>query len=117
MYQSELISFNHVHELGDHGEAQEGASAEKGGGRVLDGAALGMGGGDDGAGMMQAAAEQPPPVDLRGENPLMAFVRTMLPWVNVGEMTDEQLEGLAQQVLAAQAEGDGEGEFQEDFDE
>jgi hypothetical protein len=35
----------------------------------------------------------------------------------VGEMTDEQLEGLAQQVLAAQAEGDGEGEFQEDFDE
>ena len=65
---------------------------------MLDGAALGMGGGDDGAGMMQAAAEQPPPVDLRGENPLMAFVRTMLPWVNVGEMTDEQLEGLAQQV-------------------
>lgn len=71
-------------------------------------AAMGMAGGAEGEvdfpGMMPGAdaAAVPAAVDLRGENPLMAFIRTMLPWVNVGEMSEAELEGLAQQVLAQQ---------------
>ena len=87
-------------------------------------AAMGMAGGDEGGvgvpGMMPAAdaaaAAVPAGVDLRGENPLMAFIRTMLPWVNVGEMNQQELEGLAEQVLAQQ-QAEADGQLPEDFDE
>eukprot|EP00976_Prorocentrum_cordatum_P088908 1187533-Prorocentrum_minimum.AAC.4 len=50
-----------------------------------------------------AAAEEAR--QLRGANPLFAFLRTLLPWVNLDEVNEEELAALAEQLLADTGEG------------
>eukprot|EP00854_Cymbomonas_tetramitiformis_P012038 gene12038-14224_t len=71
------------------------------------------------AGLAQVLRANQNAEDLRDANPLIAFLRTMLPWVNVADLREGEAEALAQHILQAQQADAEEGEegFEEvDFD-